>query len=92
MDKIWNQSELEKAKNIVLSHYDLVDNSPNAKLESALSRWTHKDCKFNFTEPFQEVVGASAAAKIFWEPLRNSFAPLQKAAEYFLSGAQSFVR
>ena len=77
---------LSEAKNTVLSHQRHIDTAPNLALVRGLSVETSTNCKFQFTAPFRECIGAEGAAKNFWGPLRNAFSPLQRRPDIFFAG------
>lgn len=77
---------LAQAKARVLAHFDAIDAAPAAALPEALAQHTSPDCAFHFTHPFAAATGAEAAAAAFWQPLRQSFAPLQRRPDIFFAG------
>jgi len=79
-------SDLAKAKALVLSHYELLDSVSTDGLATALAKGTSADCQFQFVHPFNEMVGAEQAAQMFWKPVRESFAPLQRRQDIFMAG------
>ena len=79
-------SDLSSAKTVVRNHYRALDGSPPAAIESAMSRHCTPDCEFRFVHPFNEVAGPEAAAEVFWKPLRQAFAPLQRRQDIFMAG------
>ena len=79
-------TDLSTAKSVVLDHFRALDTASIAGLVSALSEHCTTDCSFNFVHPFNEVVGPSAAAEVFWKPIRRSFAPLQRRQDVFMAG------
>ena len=79
-------NDLANAKKVVLSHYQQLDAAEDTQLSDALALHTSPDCDFNFVHPFNEVRGADQAAQVFWQPIRASFAPLQRRQSIFLAG------
>ena len=77
---------IAEAKRIVLDHFAALDNAAEAGLAEALARNTSPDCAFRFVHPFNEATGPEAAAALFWQPLRQSFAPLQRRQDIFMAG------
>ncbi|MEO0919154.1 MAG: nuclear transport factor 2 family protein [Pseudomonadota bacterium] len=81
-----DEQELTAAKKAVLSHQRHIDTAPNLALADALSVDTSVNCKFQFTAPFRECIGAKDADKNFWSHLRSSFSPLQRRPDIFFAG------
>lgn len=81
-----DEQELTAAKKTVLSHQRHIDTAPNLALADALSVDTSVNCKFQFTAPFRECIGAEDADKNFWSHLRSSFSPLQRRPDIFFAG------
>lgn len=79
-------SELSDAKQIVRNYQTALDRAPAEGLAEALSKHCTTHCAFNFVHPFNEVTGPEAAVATFWEPLRRSFAPLQRRPDIFMAG------
>lgn len=78
--------DLQHAKRIVLDHFAALDASSVEGLAEALATHTSPDCAFRFVHPFNDVVGAEAAAERFWTPVRQSFAPIQRRPDLFFAG------
>ena len=64
----------------------MIDAAPASGLAEALAHLADPDCRYQFVHPFNEVVGPEAAASVFWEPVRRSFAPLQRRQDIFFAG------
>ena len=78
--------EISNAKEVVLNHFQAIDTASRAELAAAIATLSSPDCKFHFVHPFPTSIGAEAAARGFWEPLRASFAPLQRRQDIFFAG------
>ena len=80
------EQRLAAAKTTVLSHHQHIAAASNLALADALSVHTSVNCKFQFTAPFHECIGAEAAGENFWVPVRNAFSPLQRRPDIFFAG------
>ena len=78
--------QLANAKDVVLSHHRAIDSATPTQLAAALAQKTAAACRFQFTAPFPEAAGPEAAAKNFWEPIRQAFSPLQRRQDIFFAG------
>ncbi|MBX2886496.1 MAG: ester cyclase [Granulosicoccus sp.] len=77
---------LAQAKKVVLAHYGLLDAAGEDGLAEALALHCDAACEFQFVHPFNEVTGPTQAAKVFWAPIKHSFAPLQRRQNIFMAG------
>lgn len=75
-----------QAKQVVLDYFAAIDRAPAGGLAEAVSRHTARGCVFHVTHPFPETANAEQVAAGFWEPLRASFAPLQRRQDIFCAG------
>lgn len=82
-------TELANAKAVVLAHYQRLDAAPAQDIAEALAQASDSSCNYQFVHPFNEVVGPEQAAAVFWQPIRTSFAPLQRRQDIFMAGRNS---
>ncbi len=80
-------NELAAAKSLVLAYQGALDRAEIGDIAEALSRHCSSDCSFRFVHPFNGAAGPEEAAGVFWQPIRRSFAPLQRRQDIFLAGA-----
>ncbi|OED35009.1 hypothetical protein AB833_31625 [Chromatiales bacterium (ex Bugula neritina AB1)] len=79
-------TEIAKANEIVLAHYSLLDGARTEQLTGALAEHSHSECKYHFVHPSNDVSGPAQAAHVFWNPIRESFSPLQCRQNIFMAG------
>lgn len=81
-------TQLEQtAKQTVCDFHAAFDSASDANIASVLSAHTTDDYFWRGMHPFYEQTGAKAVADIFWLPLRNSFASLQRREDVFMAGS-----
>ncbi len=79
-------SEIAAAKAVVLEHFEALDQAEASDSADALGRNTSANCRFHFVHPFNEAVGAQEASRLFWEPIKACFSPLQRRQDIFFAG------
>lgn len=79
-------SNLQAAKQTVLRYQEALDTCTTEQLPSVLAQHTSDDYLWRGMHPFYEQHGAKDVANIFWQPLREAFAPLQRRPDVFLAG------
>lgn len=77
---------LQDAKQVVREFHAALDAAPFDEIESTLARFTTADWHWRGVHPFHEQHGAAAVAEVFWIPLRQAFAPMQRRPDVFLAG------
>ncbi|MEM7287571.1 MAG: nuclear transport factor 2 family protein [Actinomycetota bacterium] len=78
--------DLQHAKAVVRAHLDAIDSAPAGGLAAAIGVGVSGDYLWRGVHPFYELHGAEELAASFWEPLRASFAPIQRRPDVFLAG------
>lgn len=76
----------QSQKQLVLDLYDKLEAAPAARSGDVLGRFVSDDYQWFGVHPFNARVGAAAVAEQFWEPLRHSFARLQRRQDVFFAG------
>lgn len=69
--------------------HDALDVAPTNTIRDVLDQFTSSDMLWRGVHPFNELTGATAIADVFWAPLRQSFAPLQRRVDVFLAGSDT---
>lgn len=78
--------KLQNAKRIARDLNAATDAAPVDGLADVIAEHTSSDCRWRGMRPFYEQTGAAAVAEVFWQPLRRSFAALQRREDVFLAG------
>ena len=79
----------QQAKRVVLDYYDALDHARDDEIAGVLGKHTSEGYRWRGMHPFHEIDGADEVAKRFHEPLRRSFAPIQRRPDVFLAGANT---
>ena len=85
-------SHLKAAKNLVLEFQQALDSAPSEKLASVLGQYTTDNCLWRGMHPFYEQQGAADIARVFWKPLHDAFAPLQRRPDVFIAGSNDVTQ
>ncbi len=80
-------SKIQAAKKVVLQFHEALDASPIDAIPDVLAKHTGEHYLFRGMHPFYEQHSAADAARVFWQPLHESFSPLQRRVDIFLAGA-----
>ena len=78
--------KLQAAKQLVLTFQQTLDAASTEDMESVLESFTAESYLWRGMHPFYEQHGAADVARVFWKPLRDAFAPLQRRPDVFLAG------
>ena len=78
--------DLQHAKQVARSLNAATDASAKEDLAAVLAEHTTADYHWRGMHPFYEQHGADDVAKVFWRPLRDSFASLQRREDVFFAG------
>lgn len=75
-----------EAKNLVRAYYDALEKAKPEEVKDVLKTYVSEDYNFKAVYPFREQEGADKAADVFWIPLKNSFARMQRRMDVFIGG------
>ncbi len=78
--------DLQHAKRLARDLNAATDAAPDAELAAILAEHTTVDYRWRGMRPFYEQQGAIDVASVFWLPLRQSFAALQRREDIFFAG------
>lgn len=79
--------DLQTAKDVVRSYYHDMATATPETVSAVIGRHVTKDYSWRGVHPFNEQAGCDAVAQIFWGPLLNSLAPMQRRTDVFLASA-----
>ena len=79
-------TDFAQAKQTVLDFHDALDKAAPDDIQGAISDFTADGYQWRGMHPFYELSGAAEVADTYWQPLRASFAPLQRRRDIFLAG------
>ncbi|MDE0335558.1 MAG: nuclear transport factor 2 family protein [Defluviicoccus sp.] len=79
-------SDFQASKAFVLDLYRALDRAPAAACAEVLSHFTTDDWLWRGMHPFNEQRGPEAVARVFWEPCKRAFMPLQRRQNIFFAG------
>jgi len=79
-------NQLQKAKRVVLSYQEAMDTCTSEQLPDVLAQHTSDNFSWRGMHPFYEQRGPNDVAHVFWQPLREAFAPLQRRPDVFIAG------
>jgi len=79
-------SKIQAAKQLVLTFQQKLDAASTQNMQSVLEQYTDSTYLWRGMHPFYEQNSAADVAKVFWQPLRNAFSPLQRRTDIFLAG------
>ncbi len=82
-------SLLQSAKQTVLDYTSALDNCANDQLSSVIAQFTDDQYLWRGMHPFNEQHSAQDVADVFWQPMREAFAPLQRRPDVFLAGGNA---
>ena len=78
-------SDTQQAKRLVLDYFEVLDAVPAKNIESVIDGFVASDYRFRGVHPFNELDGAASVAATVWQPLRHSFAALQRRQHIFMA-------
>lgn len=79
-------TRIRDAKRLILDFYADLDAAGPNEIETVLARYTPLDYHWRGMHPFYEQNGSADVARVFWMPLREAFAPIQRRPDVFLAG------
>lgn len=77
---------LLSAKNVVREYQAAMDSATVATLPDTLTNHTTAEFSWRGMHPFYEQRGAADVARVFWVPLRQSLASMQRREDVFFAG------
>jgi len=85
-------SQFQAAKQLVLKFQQALDTAHVDEMESVLDQFTGDNYLWRGMHPFYEQHSATDVVNVFWKPLREAFAPLQRRPDVFMAGANAVVK
>jgi hypothetical protein len=79
-------SERQRAKAVVLDYFAALDAAPVGELVKVLHDRTTPCYRFRGVHPFNELDDCASVAETVWQPVRQSFTPLQRRQDVFMAG------
>jgi len=79
-------NQLQAAKQLVLDYTGALDNCKSDQIPDVIAQYTAEQYLWRGMHPFYEQHCAKDVAQVFWQPLREAFAPLQRRPDVFLAG------
>ena len=79
-------SDFQASKALVLELYGALDPAPAEASAELLGQYTTRDYLWEGMHPFNRQTGAENVARVFWEPLKRAFMPLQRRQNIFFAG------
>lgn len=79
-------SDYQKNKSLVLEYFAALERASKDDVAGVLAAYCAKDCEFFGSYPFDTQRGVSNIAGVFWEPLYQSFSPVQRRQDVFIAG------
>jgi len=71
-------SQIQSAKQVVLRFNEALDNCTADQIPKVLAEFTGEQYLWRGMHPFYEQHNSDDVASVFWQPLREAFAPLQR--------------
>ena len=79
----------QQEKKLILDFFNDLDSAKNEELVDIIFKYTSDNFYMRCTHPFNEIKGAENVAKHLWEPIKNSFRPIQRRMDIFYAGINS---
>lgn len=79
-------TDFQRSKQLVLDYYRDLDASSPETVAAVMAEHVTGDYLWRGMHPFYEQQGAAAVARVFWQPLKQSFVRLQRRPDIFLAG------
>ncbi|MDH3435247.1 MAG: ester cyclase, partial [Gammaproteobacteria bacterium] len=79
-------SDRQDAKAAVLQYFNEMELAPVSNLASVISKAAAPGYQFRGVHPFNEIDHAEGVAATVWQPLRQSFTPMQRRQDIFMAG------
>lgn len=80
------ETDCQFEKQLVRDLHEAIDSAPIEQLGSAIGRFVSADWKWHGMHPFNDQAGAEAVARLFWAPLREAIAAVQRRPDIFIAG------
>jgi len=78
-------SDTQQAKAIVLDLFAKLEAASADSIADVIGSFTSADYSFRGVHPFNELESADSVAAIVWQPMLDSFAPLQRRQDIFMA-------
>lgn len=82
-------TDYQSSKAVVLDFYEALHRVRPSDAAQVISRHVADDLVWRGTHPFNEQVGASDVASVFWTPFLEAFTSVQRRQDIFLAGTNS---
>lgn len=79
-------SDRQAAKKIVLEYFAAMESANTDALGNVISEFVAPKYRFRGVHPFNEIDSATNVASQVWQPLRESFTPMQRRQDIFMAG------
>ena len=79
-------SDYQASKALILEFHQALDASPANAVADVLSRFVADDYLWRGMHPFNRQTGAEDVARVFWEPYKRAFMPVQRRPNIFYAG------
>lgn len=79
-------SQIQTAKQLVLDYHQALDDCASDQIPKVIAQYTGEQYLWRGMHPFYEQHNSDDVARVFWQPLRKAFAPLQRRPDIFLAG------
>jgi len=76
---------IQECKSIILNYFDATEAARPDELARVIGSYTTSDYRFRGVHPFNELGGASQVAGTVWQPMRESFAQMQRRQDIFMA-------
>ena len=78
-------TDLQAEKKLVLDYLNEIDSCNIDSLSEVISKYTSEDFTMKCTHPFNELSNIDLVANNLWKPIKDSFSPIQRRLDIFLS-------
>ena len=79
-------TDIQTSKRIVLDYFEALETAPADGLAEVVRRFAGTDYRFRGVHPFNDLSGADDVAATVWQPLRETFKPMQRRQDIFFAG------
>ena len=84
-------TDYQSEKQLVRDFYTALDGAGTAEIPAVMERYCAADLLWRGFHPFNEIRGAAAAGRSFWQPLRENLTRLQRRVDIFFAGRNRFA-
>ena len=76
----------QEAKQLVLDYFAALESAPPASVGESIRGFVTGDYTFRGVHPFNEIDDLETVATTVWQPMRSSFASMQRRQDIFMAG------